>query len=267
METYGIKTNTGIALGEHGNFTDAKNIALKWLNSHIGEVSVSNRVTFAIDTFESPTITKDNIHLYYEFMSDEDLKENRGILNISFRSRNRVIEDLFCIDLLQVGFSFDTIGDLAIGQVIFGVKDTLKPIDEYLAEIKESDAYKEYVKQPTLFKNGDKIKCIKELKSFCNGKEKIIFSLNRIYDVSSFASGNVGIRIKDNGDGYTFFNNQSDKYFEKVQNIDIYLKNRICDNCIHADKSDSNDSDSCWCDVLLRHEKLSHGCNSFKEFS
>lgn len=31
-----------------------------------------------------------------------------------------------------------------LGYSIFGVKDTLKPIDEYITQIKDSDAYKKY---------------------------------------------------------------------------------------------------------------------------
>jgi hypothetical protein len=67
-------------------------------------------------------ITKDNIHLYYEFMSDKELKYNHL--------------DLICEVLMDRVF---LIKDL------LGIKDTLKPMDEYIEEIKASDEYKEYI--------------------------------------------------------------------------------------------------------------------------
>jgi len=62
MKTYGIITDKKEDLGETGNFIDGKKITLEWLKTHIGKVSVCNRITFAIDTFESPAITKDNVN-------------------------------------------------------------------------------------------------------------------------------------------------------------------------------------------------------------
>ena len=150
METYGIKTNAGLKLGEHRNFIGAKKIALKWLENNIGRVSVSNRVTFAIDTFESPIITKDNIHLYYEFMSDEDKKLNKVILRNSIHKRKLlVLKSLNLVlsydDEKKCNFKYIDIQSKYLGYSIFGVKDTLKPINEYIAEIKESSEYKEYI--------------------------------------------------------------------------------------------------------------------------
>jgi hypothetical protein len=106
-------------------------------------------------------VTKDNIHLYYEFMSDEDLKENHKILNLIFNHRyDKVVKvlnhyakrsddyvsltDSFVIE--PNSESFDDANYRAfVGLQAFGVKDTLKPTEEYIAEIKASEEYKAYV--------------------------------------------------------------------------------------------------------------------------
>ena len=91
-------------------------------------------------------ITKDNIHLYYEFMSDEDIKTYKDILNISFRSRKEAIEAHLSIDLLALDSSkFIFNNCYLINSSIFGIEDTLKPIDEYIEEIKAGSEYKEYI--------------------------------------------------------------------------------------------------------------------------
>lgn len=111
-------------------------------------------------------ITKDNIHLYYEFMSDEDLLDNSLLLitgsNEINKRFNKVVETLnlskddYCgayNDTVIYGFTngdpeFKKLnvswGAFILRYEIFGIKDTLKPIDEYIKEIKESEAYKNY---------------------------------------------------------------------------------------------------------------------------
>jgi len=108
------------------------------------------------------TITKDNIAEYYEFMSDEDLIKNKTIISDIFDSRKNTIPPFFKdIDLKSKGSwcgveGFNnskqeivllpmTYGHYTLKQVIFGVKDTLKPVDEYIAEIKASEEYKNYI--------------------------------------------------------------------------------------------------------------------------
>ena len=96
-------------------------------------------------------ITKDNIHLYYEFMSDEDLKKYRIILGSLFNNRNwdiiKFIDDLNSNDKTNINFNLDWIEGtlLCTKNQVFGVKDTLKSIHEYIADIKESIQYKEYM--------------------------------------------------------------------------------------------------------------------------
>lgn len=112
--------------------------------------------------YKDEPVNKDNIHLYYEFMSDEDLKKYKEILADIFEARKDLIPAYFeNISLKGTGkwFGFDGAGDgkksiieldntwgsFTIKQFVFGVKDTLKPIDEYITEIKDSAAYKEYI--------------------------------------------------------------------------------------------------------------------------
>lgn len=100
-------------------------------------------------------ITKDNIVDYYEFMSDDNLFVHYGI--VDYKSIFKVRSNQIC-EILKIStseffdyarkISFDKKDDFCeyvIGFMFFGVKDTLKPIKEYIAEIKASDGYKEYI--------------------------------------------------------------------------------------------------------------------------
>ena len=66
-----------------------------------------------------------------------------------------------------------------------------------------------------IFKVGYKLKCIKDLKTFCNGKEKSLFIKDKVYEVRN-SFNNPCITIRENGEGYTFFDNSMDSYFEIV---------------------------------------------------
>ena len=102
-------------------------------------------------------ITKDNIHLYYEFMSDEDLELHKIMIACVLGDRDReIFKQLFSPSssnqdekfTIFCGHSSDKRSlnsTYKIQQTVFGVKDTLKPIDEYIAEIKASEAYKAYI--------------------------------------------------------------------------------------------------------------------------
>lgn len=102
--------------------------------------------------FSKVVVTKDNIHLYYEFMGDKDLKDikNKYIISDSLCTRfYSICEIIFKNEKPENinKYVFDVMnGDLQKEQFIFGIKDTLKPIDEYIAEIKESSKYIEYIK-------------------------------------------------------------------------------------------------------------------------
>lgn len=93
-------------------------------------------------------ITKDNIHLYYEFMSDEDIEKFDKILNNNFFA-NRSTEVMRCLNFEKIENwnnyqFFYSKENFCIGFEAFGIKDILKPIDEYIEEIKNSDAFKEF---------------------------------------------------------------------------------------------------------------------------
>ena len=109
-------------------------------------------------------ITKENIHLYYEFMNDYIIEKNLNIISDTLKTRSVFIfEHLFGSSFIDAS----DISDFAKSNVYsegsyhvdssifsycsfysityFGIKDTLKPIDEYIEEIKESEAHKSYI--------------------------------------------------------------------------------------------------------------------------
>jgi len=107
------------------------------------------------------TITKDNIHLYYEFMSDTESKEYSYLLQKILHSRcKNILRNLYLIDTSTPSWQkefekfkqkeFYYVGGrghyFIYKSFIFGVKDILKPIDEYIEDIKASSEYKEYNK-------------------------------------------------------------------------------------------------------------------------
>ncbi len=91
---------------------------------------------FTIDLINESIITKDNIHLYYEFMSDEDIKKYRHIIMPMFNDRLEIINKSIKLDAMYIS---------AISLSVFGIKDTLKPMEEYIAEIKASKEYLHYM--------------------------------------------------------------------------------------------------------------------------
>lgn len=114
------------------------------------------------------TITKDNIHLYYEFMSDDDLSKYSNMLLATITKRISIVLDNLELTKNDAGNFEDmelhghfegkfqkldsTYGTIPLKYFTFGVKDTLKPIDEYIAEIKDSNTYKEYIASNTKIK-------------------------------------------------------------------------------------------------------------------
>lgn len=84
---------------------------------------------------ENVTITKDNIHLYYEFMSDEDLEKYRTILEEVFHKRAFHIASIVELPDNSIDYNCKE-------HIVLKTKDTLKPIDEYIEEIKASEEYR-----------------------------------------------------------------------------------------------------------------------------
>ncbi|WP_152633261.1 hypothetical protein [Aliarcobacter butzleri] len=134
---------------------------------------------------------------------------------------------------------------------------------------------------------GHKIKCIKDLKSFCNGEEKIIFIKNKVYEVVRGVTGTPCIRIRENGDGYSFLNNSMDSYFQIIgltddvvitkENIHLYYEfmndedlieienhNNLVSDVIFnrkmdvyvllIEKVDTKETEWIQCDNILNHE-------------
>ena len=107
--------------------------------------------------------TLDNISLYYEFMNDDDIFNNIELLNsvlfdryfyilTHFKEIGFICEDKNVYKSLrdweQIQFKNKHIkrdGYKYYEISFFDIKDTLKPIDEYIEEIKQSEAYKEYI--------------------------------------------------------------------------------------------------------------------------
>lgn len=97
-------------------------------------------------------VTKDNIHLYYEFMNDNDLIKYQNILSTAIDNRlKNVFRNLnFKSDMFHTFLCKHTQQKLSndryvISSIVFGIKDTLKPVLEYTEEIKRSEQYKEYI--------------------------------------------------------------------------------------------------------------------------
>jgi len=94
-------------------------------------------------------ITKDNIHLYYEFMSDDDLEENGELVESTLLKRKeQIIKKLNISNLDFVSNVSNLCASepfFILNSILFGIKDTLKPINEYIIEIKGSSEYKKYV--------------------------------------------------------------------------------------------------------------------------
>lgn len=105
---------------------------------------------------ENLIITKDNISLYYEFMSDDDKETHKRILKNLFYQRYVSV-----FDVLNIVRSYNNEAKCKykyipnqkyLGYSLFDIKDTLKPIDEYIKEIKESELYKNYIFTKRIYK-------------------------------------------------------------------------------------------------------------------
>ncbi|MDY0292520.1 MAG: hypothetical protein RBR02_09330 [Desulfuromonadaceae bacterium] len=89
-------------------------------------------------------ITKDNIADYYEFMSDGDKTKHHSDFMYCLGDRHEKI----CADLRLKDEDVEKIYTATssyTGMSWFEIKDTLKPIDDYIEEIKESPEYKKYI--------------------------------------------------------------------------------------------------------------------------
>lgn len=100
-------------------------------------------------------VDENNIHLYYKFMSEQDIIKQGGFLLNIIRERTKELVRHFDNQVLHYGVksidSKELTLDLPRSAVyrlkieVHGIIDTLKPIEEYISEIKESEDYKSYI--------------------------------------------------------------------------------------------------------------------------
>lgn len=90
-------------------------------------------------------ITKDNIADYYEFMNDDNLEKYKDILSPIFKKRAYYIVNNSFFQLPNRSVDFDD-----NWLTVLDIKDTLKPINEYIEEIKQSSEYKDYLKEQNM---------------------------------------------------------------------------------------------------------------------
>lgn len=139
---------------------DGKDYILSYLEDEACTISKKEIAEHQLKN--SAVITKENIHLYYEFMSEDDIKKHKNITHTLLHNRAlNILINLHIIDGTSKTFDKDfrnfnhislvTYKDTGIRlhSFIFGIKDTLKPIDEYVSQIKESEAYQSYIVNST----------------------------------------------------------------------------------------------------------------------
>lgn len=126
---------------------DGKDYILSYLEDESCTISKKEIAEYLLKS--GVEITQENIHLYYEFMSDEQKNQHRSFIsdfmaNRALKTSPDVLEEFnFLVDIGD--YKRESINKKTLQIILFGVKDTLKPIEEYIAEIKESEAYKSYV--------------------------------------------------------------------------------------------------------------------------
>jgi hypothetical protein len=86
-------------------------------------------------------ITSENINIYYGYMSNEMKEEYGEILHPILTDRRAYIDSILDLKLKDLSFSYDKKGNW-ISCCYFGIHDTLRPIQEYINQIKESEQYK-----------------------------------------------------------------------------------------------------------------------------
>lgn len=105
--------------------------------------------------FENVVITKDNIADYYEFMGIATRKRYAELVDEIFQDRVLTISQELDISS-EIIFNNSEVNviekndeTLYLSMKVFSVKDVMKTIEEYIAEIKDSEAYYEYISTET----------------------------------------------------------------------------------------------------------------------
>lgn len=87
-------------------------------------------------------ITQNNVQLFYKFMSEEEVQRHTDAIYHKSMYRACLVQlelsltprQLYINSIFENGYLF-----------VFGVKDTMKSIEDYMTEIKKSEAYNKYV--------------------------------------------------------------------------------------------------------------------------
>jgi hypothetical protein len=116
-----------------------------------GNQETSSCIWIDKNDVEDIVITKDNIAEHYESMDDEDKRKFGDIISDNLQKRINALMIRLSIDRHTI-FNNKNIAQVEMlnskhitALTLFGAKDTLKPIDDYIAEIKASDEYRKYV--------------------------------------------------------------------------------------------------------------------------
>lgn len=101
-----------------------------------------------VDDYEKDNniIDEKNIHLYYVLMSKRELNNTSNILDGVFKLRLDKIKRKLNINsaLTDDFFEYEMNKHNQVTMTLFQIKDILKPIDEYVKEIKDCNVYKQY---------------------------------------------------------------------------------------------------------------------------
>lgn len=148
------------------DFIESKTEKYISLTTHIDILRAIVKDILETELKEGVKITKENIHLYYEFMNDEDLTSisSSFLSDMLLKRQHQVVDSIgdsffekwyLKVDITSIPYiikSTGCVGYKDIKRSFFGVKDTLKPIEEYIKEIKESEQYKEHIADSSIRK-------------------------------------------------------------------------------------------------------------------
>lgn len=116
---------------------DGKDYILSYLEDEACTISEKEIAEYLLKN--GVEITQENIHLFYQFMNDEDLSKYENILFYKFTGRMSLVQLPLGLNPKQLNQNCYYGNSVA---TIFGSKDILKPLDEYIEEIKDSEQYK-----------------------------------------------------------------------------------------------------------------------------
>lgn len=121
---------------------DGKDYILSYLEDEACTISEKEIAEYLLKS--GVEITQENIHLFYEFMSKNDKKNTSNVLDGVFKLRLDKIKRKLNINSVLTNdyFEYEMNKNNQVSMTLFQIKDTLKPIDEYIKEIKDSEQYK-----------------------------------------------------------------------------------------------------------------------------